>query len=117
MTTTEQDLTHISFHEATLIDIVRRGSTVSLTLEDVCVADVQKSAKVIVEGVVTVLRDGLPVVDLQMEESDGEILTLRKEENQIFLAIEWNNFTVNKQETVVYTFDGSQIMLRFTPFV
>lgn len=117
MTITEQDLTHISFHEATLTDIVRRGSTVSLTLEDVSVADVQMAAKVTVEGVVTVSRDRIPVVHLQMEEEDGEILTLRKENNQVFLAVEWNSFSSKRQKTVVYTLDGPQVTLRITSFV
>ena len=117
MITTEQDLTHISFHEATLTDFVRIGSTVNLTLEDVSVADAQKTANVTIEGVVTILRDGSPVVNLQMEEEDGEVLALRKENNQVFLAVEWNNFIGKKQKTVVYTLGGPQVTLRIKSFI
>jgi hypothetical protein len=50
MTTNHQDLTQVSFHEATLVDISRNGSTVSLALDDVCVAGVQRAAQVVIEG-------------------------------------------------------------------
>ena len=111
---TEPDMTQISFHEATLTGIVRRGSTVSLTLEDVFVAGVQRAAEVSVEGVDAVLRDDVPLSDLRMEKEDGEILTLREEDGQVLLIIEWNDFAAKSQEMAVYTLNGPNIALRVT---
>ena len=61
MTTNDQDLTQVSFHEATVVGLFRNGSTVTLTLDDVYIAGVQRPAKVVIEGVSVTLRDGSPV--------------------------------------------------------
>ena len=114
MMNTEPDMTQISFHEATLTGIVRRGSAVSLSLEGVFVSGVQRAAEVTVEGVDAMLRDGVLIADLHMEKEDGEILTLREEGGQFLLAIEWNNFAAKSQEIAVYTFNGPKIALRVT---
>lgn len=99
----EQDPTHISFYEATLTSIAHKNSSVGLSLEDVHVADAQRNVEIVVEGIDAVLRDGLPVADLRIEMEDGEVLTLRQEGGQVLLAVEWNDFSARRQETVVYT--------------
>jgi hypothetical protein len=102
MTTNHQDLTQVSFHEATIVDIFRNGSTVNLTLDDVCIAGVQMAAQVVIEGVSATLRDGSPVDVIRMEKADSEILTLRREGGEIKLAVQWNDFAANNQGTVVH---------------
>lgn len=114
MTTVKQDLSHVSFHEAILTGIMRTGSNVTLTLEDVHVADVQRAAEVVVEGVDLVLRNDLPIADLRMEKVDGEVLTLREDGGRVLLAVEWNDFATRSQETVVYAFEGSEVTLQAT---
>jgi hypothetical protein len=117
MTTNHQDLTQVSFHEATLVDISRNGSTVSLALDDVCVAGVQRAAQVVIEGVSATLRDGSPVDGIRMEKADGEILTLCSEGGEITLAVQWNDFAAKNHETVVYSLLGQKIELRISPSV
>ena len=116
MTYDEPDSTQISFHEATLTGIIRAVSTVSLTLEDVLVADARRSAEVAIEGVNRVLRNGVPIVDLRMEMEDGEVLTLFEESGQVVFALEWNDFKTGRQETVVYVFEGSNVVLRIISY-
>jgi hypothetical protein len=117
MTNFDQDLTQISFHEASIAGILRKESTVKLDLEDVFIAGIQKAAEVEIEGVSAVLRDGLPIDDFHMETEDGEILTLRKEDGQFALAVQWNDFAAKSQHTVVYNLIGPKIVLRITPSV
>ncbi len=111
MTVIEQDLTQISFHEATLTGIAREGSTVSLTLEDVLISGTPITVEVTVSGVTSVIRDGTPVPGLRMETGDGEVLSLHKGKGQVLLALEWNDFATQSQHTVVYLFKGRNINL------
>jgi hypothetical protein len=106
------DLTQVSFHDTTLVGISGEGSTVTLALDDVRIAGVQRVAEVVIEGVGAVLRDGSPVDGLHMEKADAEILTLRKEGKRILLAVQWNDFAAKRQETVVYSLLGQAIALR-----
>ena len=117
MTTNDQDLTQVSFHEATVVGLFRNGSTVTLTLDDVYIAGVQRPAKVVIEGVSVTLRDGSPVDGLHMEKEDGEILTLRREGSEVKLAVEWNDFAAKSQETVVYSLLGQKIEMRIDPIL
>jgi hypothetical protein len=117
MTTDDQDLTQVSFHEATIVGLSRNGSTVTLALDDVYIAGVQRAAKVVIEGVNATLRDGSPIDGLHMEKEDGEILTLRRESGEVILAVEWNDFAAKSQETVVYSLLGQKIELRIDPTV
>jgi hypothetical protein len=110
MTTSHQDLNQVSFHEATIVDIFRNGSTVNLALDDVCIAGVHRALQVVIEGVSATLRDGSPVDGIRMEKADGEILTLRSEGGEITLAVQWNDFAAKNQETVVYSLLGLRIL-------
>ncbi len=111
MTQTNQDLAQVSFHEATLVGISRQGGDVDLALDGVLVADTRRPANVIVEGVSGILREGLPVDELRMEE-DGEILTLREKGTDVILVIQWNDFATKRQHVVVYNLLGGQIVFR-----
>jgi hypothetical protein len=117
MTIVEPDPNQISFHDVGLIGIVHAGSTVTLVLEDVRMAGVQMAAQVAIDGVNTILRNGLPVSDLRMEKKDGEVLTLRKENGQISLVIQWDDFIAKTHEVVAYTLGGAKLALRVTPSV
>ena len=115
MTIAEPDLTKISFHDVGLMGIVHSGSIVTLTLEDVRIAGVQTAAEVTIDGVNTILRNGLPLSDLRMEQKDGEVLSLRKENGQILLAIQWDDFIAKTHEVVAYTLGGPKVGLSVTP--
>jgi hypothetical protein len=115
MTIAEPDPTRISFHDAGLIGITHAGSTVTLALEDVRIADVPRAAEVTIYGVDTIIRNGLPIPDLRMEKKVGEILTLRKENGRVSLAIQWDDFIAKTHEVVAYTLDGPKVALRITP--
>lgn len=111
------DQTPIRFHEASLTGIVRRGTSVELDLVEVRIDNIPKNVKVTVDGVSSVLRDGLPVSDLAMEQEDGEVLSLRKEDGQVVLAVEWNDFAARLQRTVVYLLRGSNIAMYIAPVI
>jgi hypothetical protein len=115
MTIAEPDPTRISFHDVGIIGIVRAGSVVTLVLEDVSIAGAQMAAEVKIDGVNTILRNGLPVSDLRMEKKDGEVLTLREENGQILLAIQWDDFVAKTHEVVSYRLGGPTVRLRVTP--
>ena len=115
MTIAEPDLTQISFHDVGLMGIVHAGSIVTLALEDVRINGVQMAAVVTIDGVNIILRNGLPISDLPMEKKDGEILSLRKENGQILLAIQWDDFIAKTHEVVAYTLGGPKVALSVTP--
>jgi hypothetical protein len=106
MTTNHQDLNLVSFHEATIVDISRNGSTVNLALDDLYIAGVQMAAQVAIEGVSAILRDGSPVDAIRMEKEDGEILTLRRRVGEVTIAVQWNDCATKNRETVVYSLLG-----------
>ena len=108
MTIAEPDLTQISFHDVGIMGIVHAGSLVTLTLEDVRIAGVQTAAEVTIDGVNTILRNGLPLSDLQMEEKDGEIFSLRKENGRILLAIQRYDFIAKTYEVAAYSLGGGE---------
>ena len=114
MTDTELDLALISFHDVGLVGIVHTGSVVTFTLQDVLIGGMPKAAEVTVDGVSTVLRNGLSAPDIRMETKDGEVLTLREEDGQILLAIQWDDFVARTHEVVAYTLNGPKITLRIT---
>jgi hypothetical protein len=115
MTIPDPDLNQVSFHEAGLVGIIHSGGIVTLALEDVRFGNIPRAAEVTVEGVVSILRNGQPILDLRMEEKDGEVLTLRKEQGQVLLAIQWDDFVAKSHEVVAYTLDGPKLTLRVTP--
>jgi hypothetical protein len=63
----------------------------------------------------SILRDGLPVEELRMEEKDGEILTLREQNGDVRLVVEWNDFAAKRQHTAVYDLIGGTIALGVAP--
>lgn len=111
MTNAEADLTQISFHDASLLGIVHTGSVLTLALEGVLIGEVLTAAEVIVDGVSALLRNGSPLSHFQMEKKNGEILTLREENGQILLAIQWDDFIAKTHEIVAYTLNGPNIAL------
>ena len=115
MTIAESDLTSISFHDAGLMGIIHAGSIVTLSLEDVLIDGVQMEAEVTIDGADTILRNGLPVPDIRMEKKDGELLTLRKENGQVLIAVQWDDFIAKTHEVVAYTLGGPEVVLRVTP--
>jgi hypothetical protein len=115
MTIAQPNLTQVSFHEAGLVGIAHSGGIVTLALDDVQFSGVPRAAKVTVEGVHTILRNGQPIPALRMEEKNGEILTLRKEDGRVLLAIQWEGFVAKRHEVVAYTLDGRKVALRVTP--
>lgn len=117
MTIINQDLTQVGFHEATLAGISQSGDTVTLALDDVCTADTQRAVKVDIINVRAILRENVAVEHFLMEKKYGEVLTLREENGQVFLVVDWDDFTAKVQNTVVYVFTGENVILRLRSLV
>lgn len=109
------DLRQISFHDSGLLNLSQDGSTINLALEDVLVGDVQKDARVTIDGVHKIIRNGDPVSNLKMEKESGEVLTLRQEGKQISLVIQWDDFNARTHEIIAYILDGPEIKLIAVP--
>jgi hypothetical protein len=105
----------LSFHEATITGIARRGNVVTLTLDDALLTGSRGPAEVTIAGVRNIQRDGLPVAALSMEEKDGEILTLREQDGGVRLVVEWNDFATRRQHIVVYDLIGGTIAVASAP--
>jgi len=102
MTSAEPDLTQVSFHEAGLMGVVHTGNVVTLALEEVRIAGIPRSVEVKIERVNSIFRNGMSIPNFRMEKKDGEILTLRKEDGQILLAIQWDDFIAKNHEVIAY---------------
>ncbi len=111
MTSTSQDQTRTSFHEATLVGVSCHGDTIDLMLNDVLVGKARVPISVTIEGARRILREGLPVQGVSMEEEDGEVLSLRQERDQVLLVVQWNNFAAKRQAIVTYNLVGGRIVL------
>ncbi len=110
--TTPIDLTQISFHDSSLVGVSRSGPTITLALEDVNVSDSQSSMDVAISGADTILQDGLPIHDLQMETADGEIVQLSQESRTVTLVIRWHRYAPKSHRTAVYSLSGADLRLQ-----
>ena len=101
----------LSFHDATLAGLSQTGDVVNLALDDVSDLESLIAVEVTVNGVRDILRNGSPVDHLWMEKDDGEVLTLREQDNEVVFVVQWNDFVTRDHETVVYSFPGAKIAL------
>lgn len=99
----------VSFHEATILSASRHSDRVSLSLDDVLIGSVRVTTHTTIQNVSAVLRDGLAVESVGMEEEDGEILGLFQQEGQVVLVVQWNKFSDNTQSTVTYKLVGGEM--------
>jgi hypothetical protein len=97
-----QSLPTISFHEASIIDFVVKGETITLKLEGVRLGEETHTAVIQLKGVRTLTRDGIGVQDLVSEPEDGEVLTLEYTESTLYLIVEWTDFKRHHSETHSY---------------
>jgi len=63
------------FHDSSLLDASRLGSTIKLTIEYLSEDDVEFSASVIIRDVKEILRNDLPIPEFKMETNYGSIFS------------------------------------------
>lgn len=97
---TNRDLSHL--HDCTLSGLSQNGASVYIDVLDIP-APGPKTARVSVEGVRGLLRNGQTVSHLSMEAEDGEVLEVSEEDGSVILTIQWNDFTAKHHDIVVYT--------------
>lgn len=102
----DQILTEVGFHEATIVALSHAKGEIRLRLERVSTPDGTRNLEVVIDGVRSVLRDGVLIEELRLEREDGEILALREATDGVVFAVEWNDFSAKTQETVVYDLVG-----------
>lgn len=104
------DLSQLSFHDATIAGIRRRGSDVSLDIEDIAVDDKLYRGTVILRKVRRITRNEKVVSDLGMETPDGQILRLSvPTSGHIGLVVQWNDFEKKTQFVTAYEFTSEAI--------
>lgn len=110
--TTTIDLAQVSLHDSSLVGVSHSGPTITLALEDVSVGDSQSSMDVAISGIDAILRDGLPIHNLQMETADGEIVQLSQQGRTVTLIIRWHTYAPKSHKTVFYSLAGVDLRLR-----
>jgi hypothetical protein len=101
----EYDLADVSFHEASLTSVNRPSdATFTLQLQGVHIAEHVCGATIVLDGVRSIERDGVPVGGFVMEFEDGEILTGEAVSNGFRILVEWNDFATHRKVTANYHF-------------
>ncbi len=101
----------LSFHDASLVGVLREKDSLTLALEDVSIGDNQVSITATVSNIETVTRDGLRVAGMEMETDDGEVLRLTINNDVIILVVTWHKHAPHSQYTHTYQMSGKRIRL------
>ena len=73
-----------------------------MDLEDVLFDGKKQRARVTLEGVRDLTRDGQLIDSVQMEAEDGEVLTLKLCPDRLHLIAEWNDFKSHTRQIRSY---------------
>lgn len=104
-------LKDLSFHEASVSDLSRRGASIHLALTGVSYNDKVVSVAIEFCNVRKVLVDGVEMENVTMEFPDGEVLTLRLEIDCVEIIVEWDDFKNKKSKTRCYKMSFEKIIL------
>ncbi len=101
----------LSFHDASLVKVLREKDSITLSLEDVSIGDCQTSTTATVSNIESITRDGLRVAGMEMETDDGEVLRLSVDNDVTTLVVTWHKYAPRSQDTHTYQMSGKQIRL------
>ena len=102
----------MNFHEASLMNVTRiSGASISLGLDGVHVGQDVREATLILDGLRSIDRDGVPLPDFVMECDDGEVLTCEATPDGLRLQVEWNDFAAHRHFTTCYRFTCRNVRL------
>lgn len=99
----------IGFHEATVAHVSRIDSKITLSLEGVRSGNLTRPATIRLDGVRSIIRDGIKVDDLLCEHEDGEVLTLEQTPTGIQLIVEWTDFQKHESITRSYRIECDSV--------
>ena len=104
----------ILFHESTILDLSKKEGTISIKVTDAEVGHNGKRISVLVVfyGVCELKIDNVISKNLGMECEDGEIVTLRRDGDGVFLLVTWHDFKTKSIITKSYRFSCSNIRCR-----
>ena len=103
---------NLYFHESTVVEFTSYPTFIRLCLEDIHAGEQIKNAELLFEGVKKLEVDDKPAVLPLMAAPDGEILTLKMNDNTIELLIEWNNFECHDQFVKYYFIECENIVIK-----
>ena len=105
------DLASFSFHDASLTGASSQNSALILDVEYYDQNDEEAKAAAAISGIETILRDGVPVKNFNMETADGEIYQLSQEGHEVTLIMIWHHYSPHSRVMHTYTMRGTSIRL------
>jgi len=102
----EQMLAHnsLGFHESTLTGIDANGQNMVLGFEDVKLGERLVKARIIIQGIRSIICNGQVKMAIGLESNDAEVLSVDFTTEQIKLIVEWNDFANHSSHTSSYIF-------------
>ncbi|HEX7338623.1 MAG TPA: hypothetical protein VF271_01685 [Rhodanobacteraceae bacterium] len=102
-------LGRMSFHEANVIQFIKRDDVLYLELDGVLVGRNKLRVALKISSVSCVKVDGEFPDRPLMELNDGEVLSLDVNESGISIVIEWNDFPLGVSVTREYRISGGGV--------
>ena len=100
----------LSFHEATVLGVAAKPAAFEVELEVATGSEKLKSIVLDFHSVQSLTRDDVPVGAFEMEQPDGEVLTLRRKADEFLMIVEWNDFNAGARHTSAWRWTGDVTM-------
>lgn len=102
----------ISFHEATVLRIIKQDDTLQLVLGDVLMEGRKREVSFLVSSVSSLTIDGNILFNAPlMEAEDGEVLTLEMSDSYMYFIVEWHDFSRNTSIIRSYRVLGDKVTM------
>jgi hypothetical protein len=108
---TEINTPHITFHDSTVRSINQSGSKVVINLDDVSLdgkrsEESSVSAQVVICDIKGIIRNSAQTDSIDLEEDDGEMLSIHQSDVGVIMTIQWTNYNPRKIYTATYNLIG-----------
>ena len=102
------------FHESTVLEFTHYLTSINLRLEDIHVGEQIANVELLFEGIKTLEIDHQPATFPFMVAPDGEVLTLKLNDNKAELLIEWNDSINHDQFIKFYFMEFEEVFIKIT---